>query len=83
LERKIRALKKRNEPNSKVIIGKNNEEKAMLTLQLAYKPFGVGEWTYTTVSHEVAKSLASEYASYGWPVMIDGLPFATEKELAA
>ncbi len=38
----------------------------MLTLQLAYKPFGVGEWTYTTVSHEVAKSLASEYASYGW-----------------
>ncbi|AXB33493.1 hypothetical protein [Vibrio campbellii] len=55
----------------------------MLTLQLAYKPFGVGKWTYTNVSHEVAKSLASEYASYGWPVMIDGLPFATEKELAA
>ncbi|BBL91390.1 hypothetical protein DA096_00895 [Vibrio rotiferianus] len=55
----------------------------MLTLQLAYKPFGLGEWTYTTVSHEVAKSLAAEYASYGWPVMIDGLPFATQKELVA
>jgi hypothetical protein len=62
---------------------KNLEEITMLTLQLAYKPFGVGKWTYTNVSHEVAKSLASEYASYGWPVMIDGLPFATEKELAA
>ncbi|MGR5243628.1 MULTISPECIES: hypothetical protein [Vibrio] len=55
----------------------------MLTLQLAYKPFGVGEWTYTTVSHEVAKFLASEYASYGWPVMVDGLPVSAEEEQAA
>ncbi|HIF6197291.1 hypothetical protein CGG91_15970 [Vibrio parahaemolyticus] len=55
----------------------------MLTLQLAYKPFGVGEWTYTTVSHEVAKFLAREYASYGWPVMIDGSPYSKEEPLAA
>ncbi|MGR5544817.1 hypothetical protein ACP3VZ_06900 [Vibrio sp. PNB22_2_2] len=55
----------------------------MLTLQLAYKPFGVGEWTYTTVSHEVAKFLASEYASYGWPVMVDDLPVSAEEEQAA
>ncbi|WP_219600869.1 hypothetical protein, partial [Vibrio parahaemolyticus] len=72
-----------NEPNSKAIIGKIIEEKAMLTLQLAYKPFGVGEWTYTTVSHEVAKFLAREYASYGWPVMIDGSPYSNEEPLAA
>lgn len=55
----------------------------MITFQLAYKPFGVGEWTYTTVSHEVAKSLASEYASYGWPVMLNGSPFSIKEEQLA
>ncbi len=55
----------------------------MLTLQLAYKPFGVGEWTYTTVSHEVAKSLASEYASYGWYSYDRRIAIRNRKDLAA
>lgn len=45
----------------------------MMTQVLAYKPYGIGSWTHTTVSKDVARVLAMEYASYGWPVMIDGL----------
>ncbi|MDN3616243.1 MAG: hypothetical protein ACPG5L_03200 [Vibrio gallaecicus] len=44
----------------------------MMTQVLAYKPYGIGSWTHTTVSKDVARVLALEYASYGWPVMIDG-----------
>ncbi|WP_167494639.1 MULTISPECIES: hypothetical protein [Vibrio] len=44
----------------------------MMTQQLAYKPFGIGSWTHAIVSKDVALALAKEYASYGWPVTIDG-----------
>lgn len=35
-----------------------------------YQIMGLGQWISATVSAEIAKSLAEEYTSYGWPVKI-------------
>lgn len=55
----------------------------MMTQQLAYKPYGIGAWTHTTVSKDVAETLAKEYVSYGWPVKIDGTQYDEQTKKVA
>lgn len=56
----------------------------MMTQTIAYKPFGIGEWTHARVSKDVAQALVKEYSSYGWPTMLDNevIETATEKKAA-
>ncbi|CAQ79484.1 hypothetical protein [Aliivibrio salmonicida] len=37
---------------------------------LEYQVMGIGKWVSATVSAEIAKKLAEEYKSYGWPVKV-------------
>ena len=78
-----RKRKKGYRPEWIIELSKRKDDSIMKTQELAYKPYGIGSWTYVTVSKDVAQALANEYSNYGWDVKIDGNAIETELALKA